>query len=213
VADIDNGHTYDYSIGLGWVYPICDWGIGISAGYAWDKLRFKTRNSLFSEFIAEPCICPPEIIPSTGIDLIGDRLRYENKWEGPWVGVNLLYGTCDWHLELGYEYHWVDWDAEFLLAGPDDPNALCLGFSDVRRGDGHGNVVYLNAGTILADCWDLSLGFKYTSFEADGHERPKNGTFRDIGCFDPVTGAEEFDRVKEAKWKSAQFTVDLGYLF
>lgn len=202
-GDINSGHSRDYSIGAGFLYPFCnDWGIGVSGGWAYDKLDLTVKNviNVAGECDDENC---------TGLSATLQGLKFKHRWKGPWVGVNLAYQTCDWDFNLGYEYHWARWNADFTLAVPDAAGEGCVGFSDKRKGkNGHGNVVFANIGTTINDCWTVGLGAKWSAYRVSGSLVPANNTFGGLGC-----PADEVDRVKHNDWDSFQVTLDIGYRF
>ena len=205
LGDVHGGDSRNFNIGLGWLYPISeDFGIGISGGYQYDRLDVKVKNMLKVEacdFDTDDDSCT-----ATAFDFVQEGLKYKTKWDGPWLGVNVLYASCDYRFNIGYEYHWVDWKGSSQLRGADQTN--CSAFTDRRHGsDGHGNVVFVEAGT-NSGCWEFILGAKYSAFTVSGRRHPENSTFFAIGC-----PADEIDKVKKNKWYSFQLTFDIGYQF
>ncbi len=203
-GDINSGYSRDYSIGAGFLFPVSDeWGIGVSSGYAYDKLNLKIKNVIA---VAGECDFEENC---TGLSATLQGLKFNHKWKGPWVGVNLAYQTCEWSFDLGYEYHWARWNGAFKLAVADSVASNCTGFSDKRHGKhGHGNVVFADVETAINDCWTVGLGAKWSQYRVHGLESPVTGTFADLGC-----PADEIDRVKHNDWNSFQVTLDIGYRF
>lgn len=164
-ADIKDGHTVDYSIGIGYLYPFARClSIGPSVGYAYIKESVTINDA---EIDDEP------------LEIFND-LKYEMRWQGPWLGVEALYQIRCFNVHLGYEYHWCDWRAEWLLDGPDIPEEA---FSDKRKGsDAYANIFFVDVNYRFCQCWDLGVGFKYQYWKVDsGRVVPKNGTFQQVG--------------------------------
>ncbi len=193
-AHVKHTRTQDALIGAGYMYMLSDccdssWGIGPVAGWSYAQQRVKMKDG-FTD--GQP-------------DSTFDGLVYKNRWSGPWVGVDLAYQTCDYTINLGYEYHWTRWHAEWLL---NDTDVTPTAFSDLRRAkNAYGNVVYLDGYWKFMSCWELGLGLRFQQWCArHGHLKPKSLTPPGV----PLT---EVDRVKHANWYSGEVTVNLGYTF
>lgn len=78
----EDGHTYDYSVGAGWLYPVtCEFAIGPTAGYAWNRIIYKTKSF---------------------------DIHSKTKWTSPWLGFEADYQWgCEWFFQAGYQYHWT----------------------------------------------------------------------------------------------------------
>lgn len=139
-GDADDGHTYDYSVGLGWLYPVsCEFGIGPVAGYAWDRQIIRTNHN---------------------------RVHLTNKWTSPWLGFEMAYELCDcdMYFDAGYEYHWTRWHSQFI----NHNRSLNDTRRSNRHGSGH--VAFFDAAWNYCECIDIIFGFRYTYFRTKGHE-------------------------------------------
>lgn len=202
-AKTNHGNAQDCSAGIGYQYEFntCIRG-GISGGWAYDGQDFKLSHAYFKvpdpkghhDFDKEPAFI-----------LYG--LKYKNRWQGPWVGletrVYLPYITVD----LGYEFHWAQWHAEWRLKGLD---VFGSAFSDRRHSNQcYGNVGFINVNYNFFQCWTIAIGARYNYFKAtNGHEKPLAGSFSAIGRNDT-----EVDKVRKATWQSFAMQMFLGYGF
>lgn len=192
-ANIHKGSSFDGTIGLGFLYPVCDeWSIGPIAGYSYDRLHINTKNLESSA-----------IVPGTDYSV-----KFISTWKGPWLGFDFTYYFCEWNVtvDAGYEYHWASWNGKKQLSNPDVGN--CTEFSDNRHSsNAHGNVAYLDARYTWCECWDFILGFKYQGFDVEsGHMKPENQAAS--GCLNT-----EKLKIKMTKWNSYAVNFDIGYRF
>ena len=195
LANIDNGDVFDSSLGLGFLYPILDgWRMGMIGGWSYNFQRFKLEK-----FRDATTAAPfPDL----------EGVTYKQFWNGPWIGIETLFSTF-WHIDanVGVEYHWPKWRADFDLLGPD---VIGGSFSDHRNAPiGNAQVAYINLKYYPNTCWDLGLQFKYQHWEiTSGHELPRAGTFPDVGL--PAT---EVDRIPLAFWWAFDIQFSLGYVW
>ncbi len=197
-AKIHKGRTVDGTVGLGFLYPVCEnFAVGPVGGWSYDQVRFSLKDAKFRG-IDDPVL---------------DGLTYTSTWRGPWVGADLAYNwcVCDcWNIRLegGYEYHWANWRGTWKLKGPDI--TPCIAFSDHRHSDdAWGQVGYINAWWNLCDCWDVGLGVKYQYWKSKrGGVHPDEGTFASQGC-----RRNQEARIKDNIWRSLGVTFDIGYTF
>lgn len=169
-AKITDGYTADYSIGAGYLFPLARClSIGPSIGYAYVRESITMDDA---EFEGEE------------LSILND-LVYKMRWQGPWLGADAVYTIGCFDLHLGYEYHWCDWRAEWLLDGPDIPQEA---FSDERKSsDAYGNVFFVDANYRFCRCWNIGLEFKYQYWKVDsGRVEPKNSTYEQLG-FDNIS--------------------------
>lgn len=191
-AKIHKGHIRDYSVGVGYLFSCFDcFKIGPVVGYSYDFQKIKMGKAT-TNGLPEPTL---------------DHLSYDMRWQGPWLGAEAEFCVQCLQVNVGYEYHWSDWHANWTLAGPDLVN---VAFSDKRRShDAHGNVVFLEGNYLFCECWTVGLGFKYQQWTARrGREVPRAGSFAAVG----ISNTEK-DKVTHVSWRSAQVQVNLGYLF
>lgn len=193
-ARVHHGQVKDLIFGFGYLFPIyCSWRVGPVVGWSYNSQKIRIHDAEI-DGIPVPFL---------------NHLRYRNRWQGPWVGVNTKFHICCWNLGIsgGYEYHWADWRATWHLRGPDIPGEA---FSDKRSSNNaHGQVVYLDARWNFWYCWNVGFGVKYQTFRAvNGRERPLDGSFVEIDLSNT-----RVDKVKDANWQSFAATLDFGYTF
>lgn len=182
----------DFSVAGGYLCPLFEcFSIGPVAGWSYHSQRFKLKNNAHTDGIADPIL---------------NGLKYSNRWQGPWAGVDLAFYACEFTFNAGYEYHWAHWHADWTLDGPDVSGA----FSDRRKSThAHGQVVYLDARWNYCSCWNIGLGLKFQEWRAiRGREKPQAGSFAAVGLSNT-----EVDKVKHATWCSFAITADIGYTF
>jgi hypothetical protein len=200
-TDLHHTKTHDYALGLGWVYSIdCNWAIAPTVGYAWDKLSTKSKgnNDSYGYGYAD-------------YDYNDNTLfSYSSKWHGPWLGAELLYEDCEWHFDLGYEFHWASHRNTYKAHGCD------FGSVTTKSKSRYGNVVYVDAWYDLCDGWEVGLGFKYTHFQSGKGKRhfSANDCGYDYGYdYDLVSGSGYGSEKSHTNWTAWGFTLDVGYQF
>ncbi|MBC2710186.1 MAG: hypothetical protein HGJ94_04040 [Desulfosarcina sp.] len=110
---VDGNNVWDGSIGIGPRFSFFESTIVVCPmlGYAVSEQDLNIVDG-YQDFTAPPATTP--IGPITGLDS-----RYQTRWKGPWLGVDLLFSipcTDGPFTKIGVmftgEYHWVDYDAE-----------------------------------------------------------------------------------------------------
>ena len=133
---VRNGHAEDYSIGIGYLYPVtCDFSIGPVGGYAYDRQHLRSKrhhsggssSSFFSSSdfstISTDYSTPSSVVGTSAIasgvprSLVGSsdssdpldtsRRSLNSRWDGGWIGFDATYKLCDWDVCFGYEYHFA----------------------------------------------------------------------------------------------------------
>lgn len=188
---IHKGRTRDYSIGLGYMFTWNCINISPLIGYSYDYQRIKMGKITVDGF------------PDAQLS----NLKYDMRWQGPWIGLESEFDLCCIDFTVGYEYHWSDWRANWTLAGPD---IFGVAFSDKRKSHhAYGNVVYIDGTYCFCNCWEVGLGLKYQYWKATkGKLQPRNGTLAEA-----VGSSTEVDKVPKATWSSFQIQLSLGYNF
>lgn len=131
-----NGHTYDYSIGAGWLYPVtCEFAIGPVVGYSWDRIQFKTNRG---------------------------SAHATTKWTSPWLGFEADYEMCDWFFDAGYKYHWTRERGSLVIPAA-SVDLSSTHTNNSKHGQGH--EAFVDAWYAWNDCWDIGLGFQYRHFQ------------------------------------------------
>lgn len=198
-AKLTNAQTSDYQVGLGYLFNWCEWALGISSGYSYDKVEIKTTHGKTSD--------PYPAAPFVNDPIYGRGYRTISIWEGPWAGAKLFYNWCAYKFDLGYEFHYGRYSDKHGI--PDNPIAQAEGLSDkVRAHHAYGNVVFLDAHYYFCDGFVVGGGFKYQYWYANnGRLTPRNGTFVSNGF--PAT-----TRIRtNVNWSSYSLTADIGYYF
>lgn len=190
---IDHATAFDFSIGEGYLFPIDDYYfVGPVAGWAYHQQKFRTIEAL-SDGVPIPFI--------TGI-------KYNDRWSGPWLGIDAIFCSDEITVHIGYQYCWADWHAKWQLEGPDIFGVI---FSDRRKStNAHGNTLFLN-GRYYPFCpeWSIGLGLKYEVWKAiNGTVKPLHGSFDDVG----FSSIQEFE-MRHARWDSFQATFDASLSF
>jgi len=202
-AKINDATAYDFTIGAGYLFTFENCGcegyldgfaIGPVAGWTYNHQEFKLKgNATDTDDITS--VTTPSVL---------DGLKYQTRWQGPWLGFDIVYKGCSYAVNFGYSYHWATRHASFKL----DPASLPFGipnFSNTTNSNNaSGNEVFLNGEYYFCDSWSVGLGFKYVYYCAD-KGKAKLDT--------PVVPAIETARVHNAQWQSYAITLDLGYKF
>lgn len=197
---VDKGHTQDYSIGLGYLFPLDNcfsWifscfpniNIGPIGGYSYHSQKL-TMGTIFTDGVE---------------DSILTDLQYHMRWNSPWLGGDLIVNFNYFKLHCGYEFHWSHWHAEWLLDGSD---VFGGAFSDKRKSThSHANVFFIDTTYQFSPCGEFFLSFKYQHWKAgDGIEVPLAGSFAAVGLNDT-----EVDKVPKALWES--YEVKIGFVW
>lgn len=187
-ADIHGSHTFDASLGIGYLFPFCnDLHIGPVIGLSYDLQKIQMSNA-FSEGAVTAAL---------------DGFQYETNWKSPWLGIEAIYYPCSQiRFEGGYSYHWGNWQADWRLSGPDTLNT----FSNSRSSNhAWGNRGYVAGYWYFAKCWNIGLSASFQHWRASrGLEKPINVVAL------PVT---QIDRVNRSLWTSASVNLNLGVDF
>jgi hypothetical protein len=97
--EVDDNYVWDISLGLGYDMTFCCDQLHIipMIGYSWHKQRYLSTDWERRFFDAAP-------VPEN--EITGYYERYENRWNGFWVGLDTAYVfCCNWTLFAGFEYH------------------------------------------------------------------------------------------------------------
>jgi len=208
-----NTRTYDYTLGLGWMYAIdCNWGIGPTVGYAWDKLSTKVKNRGFN---SGSDYSSSSYSDESYAGTTGNLFEYTQKWHGPWLGFEIAYEDCEWHFDLGYEFHWATHTAEFNSGNNNDysyDNGSATN-SSRKNHSRYGNVVYIDGWYDFCECWEVGVGFKYSCFETKSQHSSSSG-HSDGESYSYSGDSYASNGLKgKSRWSAWGFTVDLGYRF
>lgn len=197
-AKLTDAQNSNFQVGLGYLFPWECWGLGLSAGYSYDKFAIKpkhgkSRTSPETSFATDPRY----------------RKGYTTShiWHGPWVGLEGYFEWCAWIFDVGYEAHFATFNLIHSIA--DNPIAEREDLAiRGRSNNAFGNVAFLDAHYYVCDTLVVSAGFKYQHWNVDRiHTEPKHGTFisNRFPTFTKVTN--------KVTWSSYCFSLDMGYFF
>ena len=190
LQDSDNGDTWDLSVALGYELLLFSKMVTITplAGLSYHAQNLTMRNGVqvISDYGWPTPLGPFPFLDSS----------YDAKWYGPWLGMEL--GWPGWRkntstrgLELlaGFEYHWVDYEADAFW------NLRMLSFE--QKANGNGIVLYGGLRYFFNARWALNIDLKYQDWETD----PGNDRFW-------VGSGPTFETAfNGAEWESAAATV------
>jgi len=184
--------TRDYSLAAGYCFTCIPFiRVAPLLGYAYNfqeiEMKYVATNGVFNSNLSD--------------------LRYHMSWEGPWIGFDTKFQALCFRLNFGYEYHWSQWRAKWLLEGDDVDGVV---FSDKRKAnDAYGHVAFIEGSYSPFRCWSLGLGFKYQYWEApNGSVKPTGGSFSSVGFSSIDKG-----KVRKATWESYQAKLMIGCSF
>jgi len=182
VADND---VFDASIGLGFEkkYWQNRFVLGWLGGYSYHEQNLRTSGTIQSLSLNAPI----NVLDST----------YENKWYGPFAGIDLeLHPHPRFSLLGTAEYHWADYEGQ---ADWNLRNDLAHPLSFENQADSADGLVGTLTGRYLfTNGWTIDLSFNYRNFSAtDGVAR----TFF-------ANGDATNNKLNEVKWKS--YATSLG---
>lgn len=213
VGNTDSGKTWDYKIGMGYLFELMDGvRVGPTVGYSYDKLRFKGSNIVgvtATNFTNSDNPFNQDCTTIVDEFTCGEEgVRFSSKWQGPWIGLDAQFQYCDFELNAGYEYHWSDWRGAYTLAGSDPTD--CYHYSDKRKSNkSRGQEGFINVQYNVNCSWVVGLGLEYKYYRQPNSTKfkPANGSLTDVGC---VEG--QINTIR-SKWRSTALTLDVGYLF
>ncbi len=198
---VDGNNVWDASIGAGPRFTFFDATMAICPmlGYAVSEQDLNIVDGY--QALAAPPL-PATIGPIAGLDS-----RYEARWEGPWLGVDLFFSIpcIDGPFKtIGVmftgEYHWLDFNADAnwnLREDFDHP----VSFS--HDADGSGLVA---GATILFETqsqWGFNVGMNMQEMTTDAG--------RDRIFYADGTTADT--RLNEVRWRSFTFEAGVSYQF
>jgi Protochlamydia outer membrane protein len=180
---VHEGNTMDGAIGGGYLFDFEDnlqniWSIGPTIGWAYHEQKVNIRRERLSEFA------------------LFRKLRYTAQWYGPWAGVDLTFRSCQFIMNLGYEYHWTQFHGDLR-----ESIAPGIRFNMHQKSNhGYGNVAYFDGKWVFYSNWTVGIGLKYEGWKANkGHAH--------------LTSFGIDEKLKHARWTSGQVTLDLGYAY
>lgn len=199
---VDGNNVWDASVGIGPRFSFFDSTVVVCPmiGYAVSEQDLNIVDG-YQVISNQPPDTPP-VGTIAGLDS-----RYQTRWKGPWLGVDLLFSipcTDGPFTRVGVmftgEYHWVDYDADAnwnLRSDLDHP----VSFSHDAEGSGG-----VAGATILLETssrWGIEVGMNWKEMTTDaGQDR--------IYYSDGTTSDTRLNRVR---WRAFTFEAGLSYLF
>ncbi|MBA3721942.1 MAG: hypothetical protein H0W88_06035 [Parachlamydiaceae bacterium] len=195
------GHTYDTSIAAGYLFRMCCDTIGIApvVGYSWHGQHLNIRK--FNQITVNTSSS------SSGLS-DNARSKYNARWNGPFIGVDLDYKFyCDWTLLASYEYHFAKYHAKgHWHLRPD----LIDGFNH-RASNADGQVANIGIKWDFCECWTLGLIGQWQWFQAKhGHDKAR---INQLKAGDNRTDCFLTSPLKRVNWRSASINIDVGLVF
>lgn len=198
---VDDQYVYGINAAIGYPFYFCDCSFAVApvVGYSIDIQNFSHdgladgssgySNDYFNGF--NDCCC---------------KHQFNNRWYGPFVGVDLLYRPyCEcWSFWGEVEYHFGTYEGK---KGRDDQFNFFDGHK--RSNNLRGWAVGLGADYDLSECWTVGLSFKYKDFRAtkNSHSSSSNSFF-DSGYSSYCAKAKS-----RHSWNSYSINVATGYQF
>lgn len=199
-AKLHKGRTRDFTVGGGYYLPTCTlFNIGPSGGWSYQSQNFTVHRATY---LGDP-------------DDSLNGLRIDNRWEGPWAGVDAQMDFCGFDLRGGYSYHWANWKGKWSLNPKrcDFEDAEDLRFSErCKASNVRGQVAYVDAMWNICPCIELGLGFKWQRWEAKNGKQKHDKADLFNSCNDRVV-CRETDKLKSATWESYTVSLNLGIGF
>ena len=191
----DKGHTLDFSIGLGYSIPLGSDFISLSPvlGYSYHQQELSMTDGY-------------QTIPDLG-SFEGLDSRYDAKWQGPWVGVDInmkllkisrFLGSSE--LCIGYEHHWASYDA---IADWNLRTDFKHPKSFEHEADGEGDKIYLGLKSRLGRM--TTLGIFY--------EQQQWATQRGVDRVFLVNSRVVETRLNEVNWYSRALGIEISIRF
>lgn len=225
------GHVYDVNIALGYQFKLCDDSFSIApvVGYAWKGTHLRDRHLRLNHLAQVPLFEGGEVARSYSCDYCSDycdycsysdsyscscssssglHSRYNNRWNGPFLGVDLEYRfLCNWSLFLDYEYHWATYHAKAHWNLRQD---LPWGFHH-RSKRAYGQVVDFGIKWDFCDCWTVALRGEFQYWCANkGHDRAK---IFDASVCDVKTDCRLSIPLRHVRQHTEIVAIDIGMAF
>lgn len=190
-ADADSGYAYDLSAGIGYEWSFCcdQFKIAPLVGWSYNvqdikakRFRFGNASSSFSSSSSESFVVE-EISSSSDIESSSStfvessssssssqsshiRSNSRVRWNGPWVGVDMVYNVdCDWTLFGGFEWHWARVQSKFrtrLDLANNENNQTSFHFDNHFHSRATGAVFNLGTAYRFDECWSAGVQGAYT---------------------------------------------------
>lgn len=191
-ADLLGRISQDDSVSLGYSYPLSP-NLALEGlfGWSYDKLILKMHD--FKENgLPDPTL---------------EKLYYRMQWQGPWIGLSLMYDPCIFFLYTGYEFHKPNWKAQYSLPGY---NISTQVFSDRRwSNDVQGHILFFElSAPVMCHCrFGFRAQYQYW-LATNGKSQSIQNSFALLGI-----PPGQSSRVSRATWSSGGIQFNLEVIF
>lgn len=195
-AQVNDDYVYDLTLGVGYLFDICDTGLSIApmVGYTHNEQHFRSTHGFTHLNVDFPDSVGP---------IFGLNSTYFTEWDSGWIGFDAGYQLCDFFLWGNYEFHWATyhasahWNLREEFIGNFHHHANC----------GNGNVGRLGASYALCDGWTIGLEGLYQRWcTSHGIDRTNVQVSGDV-----VIPART--RLNPVHWRAWSISADIGYVF
>lgn len=185
----DDGNVLDVSFGVGYPFTFGSDKLGITplVGYSHHEQKLRITDG----FQTIPLLGPFPELDST----------YETQWNGPWVGLGLLFKATKQLTFLGdIEYHWADYEAEADWNLRDD-FAHPISFKHIA--DGTGTVISVGGSFAITNRLSMNIDLAFHRWSTDpGIDK----TFF-------ADGSTATTRLNEVNWDSGEIMLGVMFYF
>ena len=239
---VNDGHASDYSIGIGYLFPVtCEFSIGPVGGYAWDEQVFKGkrrhhhRQSSSSFIPSSPSSSSPESSPSSSSPFFPSSPSSSSPSSSspsssspsisgsPIEGLDLdnvvrSVGSSDGdsnrrHLKSRWRGGWVGFDAVYKLCDWDVAFGYEYHFAQFRGGHDRRDSSSLVPPPVSNSL--VSNRRHHKGKNGHGHVAWIDGRWNLCDCWDLVVGFkyQNFESKRKAEWTAFGVTAGLGWRF
>ena len=201
INGVDGNRVWDASLGIGPRFPFLESTVILCpmVGYAISEQDLNIVDGY------QVLTAPPATISTGPID--GLDSRYETRWNGPWIGVDLLFSMPfdggplrAVEVLVTGEYHWVDYSAD---ANWNLRTDLRHPVSFSHDADGSGMMVGTAIMFQTRNHWGFNVGMNMMDMATDpGSDRIYH-----------ADGSVSETRLNEVNWRAFTFEAGLSYEF
>jgi len=207
---LKRARTYDYKIGLGYLFNFdCwdwtdgwgdGWALGIEGGYAYNGQALRTKHANTGVFAGSGS--PFNIFVENDPNFAGNT--YTNRWRSGWMGAELFYSSCDWDWSFGYTHYF----ASFTGLNNRTTAGLAEGYDSykLKSNRAHGNLWNVKGIYDLGCGWNIGGLFTYEYWNA----RHGKATITEGVNF--LAGNVTSSKIK-ASWDAYTVAATIGYDF
>ena len=196
-AKIEDDFVFDFTLGIGYLFDICDTGLTIAPmlGYTHNEQHFRMTNG----FQVVDTFFPERIGP-----ILGLNSTYRTEWDSVWLGLDAGYLLhCDLFVYGNYEFHWANYHALGNWNLRDD----FIGDFHHHANGGTGNVGVLGTKYAFCDGWTVGIEGEYQRWKTiHGFDRTNIQVSGDV-VFPAGT------RLNPVTWRTWSISGNIGYLF